>query len=216
MTETARFTPNNFCNPYPKQSVRIGCVKYVSDLHICRKKHALERGGDDKDPEYIVCKDYKIKYSVIDGNNTLKWYCVLVPAGTLTDLSSVPFPFRCFVERVGRHLEASIVHDFLYIAWQHIEGRGAQRQDRKFADDIFLAAMRAARVPFCRRNAMYLATRSCVGRKVYEEENSVNFADMQWIDQCPSCDPAVECAECECFDTERQDGLKDASEPDAQ
>lgn len=216
MTETEKFTPQNFRNPYPDEVVRVGCVKYVSDLHICRKKSAFKRGDSDKDPEYIVCKDYKIKYSVVETNNPPKWYCILVPAGTLTDLSSAPFAFRCFVERVGRHLEASIVHDFLYIAWQHICGRGAQAQDRKFADDIFLAAMRAARVPYCRRNAMYMATRSYFGRRVYEEPNSVNFADMQLIDERSNCDAAAERSECECCDTERQDGVKDAGEPDVQ
>lgn len=36
----------------------------------------------------------------------------------LTDLSSVPWTGWSLVSRVGPHLEASIVRDWLYIAWQ--------------------------------------------------------------------------------------------------
>ena len=40
--------------------------------------------------------------------------------------------------RVGPHLEASIVHDWLYVAWQLEEGTEATEEWRLFADESFV------------------------------------------------------------------------------
>ena len=49
------------------------------------------------------------------------------------------------VGRVGRHLEASIVHDWLYVAWQ-VTGVMPQRHMWRFANDVMYSAMRKAGV----------------------------------------------------------------------
>ena len=61
----------------------------------------------------------------------------------MTDLASVPPVFRWYVGRVGRHLEASVVHDWLYVAWQHYELAPADDM-RLFSDKVMLAAMLAS------------------------------------------------------------------------
>ena len=63
----------------------------------------------------------------------------------MTDLVSVPRPLRWLVERVGPHLEATIVHDFLFIAWDDI-GKQLTRDDWRFANRVMIAGMEEARI----------------------------------------------------------------------
>ena len=70
----------------------------------------------------------------------------------------MPRPGRWAVSRVGPHLEASIVHDWLYVAWQ-FEGREGTARMRRFADDVFLAAMKEAEVGWFQRHLIYGAVR---------------------------------------------------------
>lgn len=66
---------------------------------------------------------------------------ITVSKGMLTDLASVPRCFRWYAGRVGPHLEAAIVHDFLYVAWQDLKEMCPKPGMRFFADRIMLAAM---------------------------------------------------------------------------
>ena len=81
-----------------------GCS--VAALEIDAVQH---RTGENA--EFIVAADYPIRYK-LDGVERR----IVVPGGMLTDLSSVPTLARTIVSQVGPHLEASIVHDFLYVA----------------------------------------------------------------------------------------------------
>ena len=83
---------------------------------------------------------------------------LLVPKGTPTDFSSVPAALRPIVSRVGAHLEASIVHDYLYDAWVGVRTEPLERV-RLFADKVFRAGLLAARLPTWRRALMYQAVR---------------------------------------------------------
>ncbi|MCY4463595.1 MAG: DUF1353 domain-containing protein [Albidovulum sp.] len=76
-----------------------------------------------------------------------------VKRGFPTDLTSVPRPFRPFVGRVGPHLEASIIHDYLYVAWQ-IGGLPPTDDMRRFSDEVMLAAMPASGMG-CKAHAIY-------------------------------------------------------------
>ena len=75
-----------------------------------------------------------------------------------TDFASVPRFARLFVNNIGPWLEASVVHDYLCIAWRWLDGQGSAER-RKFSDDIMLAAMEAAGVGF-RRHIIYAAIRA--------------------------------------------------------
>ena len=82
----------------------------------------------------------------------------MVHEGMFTDLSSVPRIARGIVGRVGPHLEASIVHDWLYVAWQ-VEEIKPTDEMRQFADDVFRAGMQKAKVGALKRWAIYQAVR---------------------------------------------------------
>ncbi len=75
----------------------------------------------------------------------------------LTDLASVPRVARGIVGKVGPHLEASIVHDFLFIAWQLLDGRGARKEDFRFANAVMFAGLDATDLVSLGRNAIKAA-----------------------------------------------------------
>jgi len=82
-----------------------------------------------------------------------------------------------FVGRVGLHLEPAIVHDYLYIAWQAVEGKTPSSQDRSFADRLMFAAMKEAGVHWFHRHAMFLAIR-LMGGGLFHGRNERLFVDM--------------------------------------
>ncbi len=162
-------------NPYPGPGWQeIDKVEYVSPLILRREARAIQANRRVRvDADYIVAAPYTLAYW-LDGDRRE----VTVPRGMLTDLSSSPrFAALVGIRRVGRHLEASIVHDFLYIAWQYLTdgtAREAREEDRRFSDALMLTAMENAGVGWTRRNLIYRAVRT-FGGPAYEDENPNNF-----------------------------------------
>lgn len=156
-------------NPYPDRAwSRITNFEYETPLYLWRSMAAVQRRkGEDAD--YLVARPYVVTYE-LDGDVQK----MTVPEGLVTDLSSVPAIARPIISRVGPHLEASIVHDYLYIAWQDIDGRGAREEDRHFADVLFRAAMATAKVGAFRRLLIYWVVR-WFGRGAYEREDAVRY-----------------------------------------
>ena len=149
------YTPK-FDDPYPRREwEEITDVAYLTALELYRDKDALKMRGGQGDADYVVSRPYSIGFK-LDGEERT----ITVPRGMLTDLASVPSLARSVVGRVGRHLEASIVHDFLYIAWQDLPGGEPRREDRRFADELMLAAMECAKVRGFRRQVIYRAVRA--------------------------------------------------------
>lgn len=145
--------------------------KYLTPLHLYRHPSAL-LNSKGKDPDYIVEWDYTVSFRLsgmrpgyenmqitIPGGENMQ---ITVPSGLMTDLASVPRLARIFMGRVGRHLEAAIVHDYMYgeTNWW----------TRKVADQIFLAGMETAGVKKWRREAAYRAVR-LFGRKSFTLTN---------------------------------------------
>ena len=162
-------------NPYPTSEWNeITKVEYISPLILRREAEAIQTTRRvSVDADYIVGEKYKMAYRLDDVRRT-----VTVPKGMLTDLSSSPrFAALAGIRRVGRHLEASIVHDFLYIAWQYLTdgtAREARKEDRRFADELMLSAMESAGVGWIRRHLIYGAVRA-FGWGPYEGKNPDNF-----------------------------------------
>jgi len=75
---------------------------------------------------------------------------IRVPAGTITDLASVPRLLWVIFPPHGEYAKAAIVHDYLYQ-----EAVGTKR----WADDVFLEAMTVLGVARWRRSVMYWAVR---------------------------------------------------------
>ncbi len=161
---------------YPSEPVEVIEFNYESDLFLTRKIERVKaRRG--KDANYVVAEDYRATVRIRSPENgSERDFPIRVPAGLVTDLCSVPPIARCFVSRVGPHLEASIVHDWLYVAWQVEEGEGKTETNRKFADDVFRAAMKKANVNSFKCWAMYRAVR-CFGGSAFFDEDWPVFAE---------------------------------------
>lgn len=153
-------------NPYPGDWREITDFEFLDDLYIARARDAISDGAG-REAEYIVSAEYKCACKV-DG----KRLEIAVPSGMLTDLASVPWAARGLVGRVGPHLEAAIIHDFLFIAWQDIAGWQAREDDFRFANELMLQAMIAGGVGFAKRNAIFAAVSSFVARWTYDEPNA--------------------------------------------
>lgn len=156
-------------NPYPENWSEISDFRYTSHLYLARAKSAI-RAGADREAEYLLGADYACE-CLVDG----KPWRITIPSGMFTDLASVPRLGRLFVERVGPHLEAAIVHDFLFIAWQDLPDTDDRRPTPRrfdFANEVMNQAMIAAGVGPVERFAINVAVRSFVARGVFLDPNS--------------------------------------------
>jgi hypothetical protein len=172
MSEEPELFRPNVPNPYPDGWRRVTDFEYASRLVLAREPRALKMTAT-RSSSYVVAEPYKVRVKV-DGD----WRDLVVPKGMLTDLVSVPSFARTFVGRVGPHLEAAIVHDYLYIAWQLIE-RGARRRDFDYANEVMFAGLRKAKVPFGQRWAIETAlTTAGVAWGVYKDPNARLFVKL--------------------------------------
>ena len=166
-------------NPYPQEPWKeITDFTYLTPLVLKREVEALLLRPDNRiDAEYVVAEPYRVGFRLDDGAERQ----VEVPAGFLTDLVSAPTMAALVgIRRVGPYLEATIVHDYLYVAWQYLEDeadREPRDEDRRFADELYRAAMIAANVPGNQVRLIYNAVRT-FGRSTYGEENPGSFAEL--------------------------------------
>ena len=153
-------------NPYPLDYVGedIEDFTYESPLVLRREIEAVKMRGGKDDAEYVVGADYVVSFKLKGQVNKRK---ITVPKGMLTDLSSSPRAAWALVAPVGPHLEASIVHDFLYIAWQDL-GLEPRGNDWLFADNIMHAGMVEAGVDRSQIVMIYAALRG-FGWPVYKK-----------------------------------------------
>jgi hypothetical protein len=169
----ADYIPPNLVDPYPDTSwSEITDFSYDSPLYLFRAIEAV-KAREGRDANYIVGKDYTVGFH-LDGEAR----SITVPRGTITDLASVPSLARAIIGRVGPHLEASIVHDFLYIAWQDLAGKTAEKKDRDFADALMRVALKEAGTGCINRFLIILAVR-VFGWFVYrKKETRPRYVDL--------------------------------------
>ncbi|MGO1118295.1 DUF1353 domain-containing protein [Rhodovibrionaceae bacterium A322] len=158
------YTPE-FPDPYPdRQWKHITDVRYETDLILRRNiQDVINRTGENG--EFLVGEEYRISYK-LDGEDRQ----LTVPKGLLTDLASIPAPVRSLISESGPHLEASVVHDFLYVAWQDLPSNTARAADRRFADRLMKASMEAANVKPDSLSTIYNFVR-WGGRFAYNDRN---------------------------------------------
>ncbi|MEK9644759.1 MAG: DUF1353 domain-containing protein [Alphaproteobacteria bacterium] len=134
-------------DPYPGEFESVTDFVHETRPVLAREPDALEDAVRAK-VSYIADEDYTVSFKM-DGVAR----SVTVPRGMLTDLASVPRAAWGIVGAVGPHLEASIVHDYLYIAWQLFDGREPRKIDYEFANEVMYAGMDAADVSWSERTA---------------------------------------------------------------
>ena len=129
-------------NVYPHDEVEVLGFTYCSDLHLTRSIEAVKtRRGEDA--KYLVGSLYRASVEVRSGDGNCRSHHICVPRGYMTDLASVPNWARLFIGRAGPHLEACIVHDWLYEAWIVTEEE-PRKSMKHFADEVLKAALKEA------------------------------------------------------------------------
>ena len=176
-------------SPYPNGWKKITAVKYCDPLILVRCKVCSNKWDGHK---FIVGRAYEIKYKWTDSCDNEYGYCsVVVPCGMVTDLASIPKRARGVVSKVGPHVEASVVHDYLYGA-QLGFGRGNREEDRKFADKLFKRLMEKAGVSHSKLRLIYWAVR-WFGKSNFKNKN--RYVGQKCCCDAPHticCDSAME------------------------
>ena len=159
---------------YPSGSVEVLDVEYLDPLILTRKITAVQRRKGE-DARYVVARQYRACVTIKDAQGNHSTFMVHVLAGFLTNLSSVPRCFRWYIGRVGPHLEATILHDWLCTAWQLHAPSVPSKANRNFADGVFRVAMREANVGCFKRSLMHWVV-SKFGRCSFERKVDRVFA----------------------------------------
>lgn len=132
-------------DPYPPtRDFRIIEVRYVDHLKLVR--YYARPKGSPPDSNWQLAEDYALEididYRAANGEFRSETWHLTAPQGMYTDLSSVPAFGRWIVSKVGPHLEASIIHDYLYLKWTD-ERLGRPRiTDWIFADAVLRAGIK--------------------------------------------------------------------------
>ncbi len=159
--------------PYFDPKSEITNFTYIDWLILGRAPESLFRGN--REALYVVMEDYKVQMD-IDGQRRY----IIVPKGMTTDLASVPKIFRNIVGRVGPHLEACIVHDWLYIAWQ-LQEREPRKDDWEWANKVLYAGLEAANVKKFHRVAIKTAMEvGDISWGVFKGRDSNKFVELPW------------------------------------
>ena len=177
-----QITPK-FDNPYPPPGwSSISRYQYHSDLVLLRLADTSCLQEVSREEQYIIAEPFHVSFYVDDEERH-----IIVPAGMLTDLVSVPRFARVAIGRVGRHLESCIVHDFLYLAWQDLPdmrlddngdlfGDEAATNMRLFADKLMDAGMEGLNLGW-KRSAIYRAVR-LAGWATFLRHDDFRYVDL--------------------------------------
>jgi hypothetical protein len=161
---------------YPNEPVEIRGFKFHTPLVLVQAVHGVEMAVD-RPAMFILGADFTVSYTTTLSSARRK---ITAPAGMLTDLISSPF--HSIVQPSDpKILGAGIIHDYLYVAHESIEGYRPINRDRKFADDMLLHGMKESGVGWFRRKMVYRAVR-IGGWKPFFERDGRSFLTQPELD----------------------------------
>ncbi len=169
-------------NPFPPTKIaRITHFKYLDELKFVR--HAQVHVKKPPKSLWQLSANFSVRMRGHPKQGSAYSLTITAPRGLYTDLSSVPEALWSIVGPIGLHLEASIVHDYLYMAWTDFRNV-AVRRDWDFADAVFLEGMRVSKVPLIERTLVHAAVRTPIGWKVFSTKKySLSQRMKQWLPQ---------------------------------
>jgi Protein of unknown function (DUF1353) len=164
-------------NPFPAGKIKkISHFEYLDELRFLY--HAKIHVKKVPKTHWQLTADFRVRMTLHPSEGSPAALTITVPRGMHTDLASVPESLWSIVGPIGPHLEASIVHDYLYMAWTDFHGK-ARQDDWDFADEVFLAGMKASKVP--KRNIIYSAVRF-FGWPIFKSKNQTLAERMdEWL-----------------------------------
>ncbi len=173
-------------DPFPDRDIkRITDFGYLDELKfVCHAQVHVK-----KVPESLwqLAGDFRARMMVHPKQGSAIQATLTAPRGMFTDLSSVPEVFWSIVGPIGPHLEASIIHDYLYMAWTDFRAKAVER-DWDFADEVLRAGMTVSGVKPLTRKLIYNAVHSDIGWAVFKKKTWTLKARMaEWL---PLLDPS--------------------------
>ncbi len=165
-------------DPFPDREIKaITDFEFLDDLRFIRRSRPLTQ--TPKHPLWQLTSPFRARMILHPKAGRPYRLTIKAPRGLYTDLSSVPEPLWSFVGPIGPHLEASILHDYLYLAWTDFR-ETASKRDWNFADAVFLAGMRASRVP--KRRLIHAVVHSPIGWSAFRKRHSTLKQRMdEWL-----------------------------------
>ncbi len=128
-------------DPFPEfEQIAFRNFDWQSQLMFLRHRHAPPSAPDSA---WQLLADFTVSFDMEDATGQVSSWSLTAPRGMFTDLSSVPEKLWSLVGPIGPHLEASIVHDYLYLAWTDFRIGAPREQDWKFGDAWMIAALEA-------------------------------------------------------------------------
>lgn len=119
---------NPGADPFPATTIdKITDLEYLDELKFVR--HATVH--TDKTPRSLwqLSANFRVRMTAHPEDGEPYALTIEAPRGLHTDLASVPKALWWVVGPIGRHLEASIIHDYLYMAWTDFRAT-AMKRDR--------------------------------------------------------------------------------------
>lgn len=154
-------------NPFPDGKIDdITDFEYLDELKFLR--HAKVHVKKTPQSLWQLTANFRARMTVHPKEGASYSLTIKAPRGLYTDLASVPKPVWGIVGPIGRHLEASIIHDYLYMAWTDFRNK-AKRRDWDFADAVFLEGMKVSKVS--ERNIIYAVVHSPIGWAVFRKKS---------------------------------------------
>ena len=149
-------TWNPGSDPFPDGDIRrITDFQYLDELKFVR--HAQAHVKKPPLSLWQLSANFRAHMRVHPKNGDAYSLTIRAPRGLVTDLASVPKQLWAIVGPIGTHLEASIIHDYLYMAWTDFRGTAVKR-DWDFADEVFGTGLKASRVR--KRKLIHFAVRT--------------------------------------------------------
>jgi len=172
-------------DPFPTSDIKkITDFEYLDELKFVR--HAQVHVNKTPTSLWQLSANFRVRMTVHPKQASPYALMIKAPRGLYTDLSSVPRELWSIVGPIGPHLEASIVHDYLYMAWTDFRSK-AQRRDWNFADDVFAAGMKASKVKPHERKLIYSVVHSPIGWAVFRKKSYTLKERMDaWLPQLAS------------------------------
>ena len=122
---------------------KISDLEYLDELKFVR--HARVHVNKTPRSLWQLSARFRARMTVHLDNGMAFPLTIKAPRGLYTDLASVPDALWSIVGPIGRHLEASILHDYLYMAWTDFRAKAVKR-DWDFADGVLRAGMKVSKV----------------------------------------------------------------------
>jgi len=139
-------TPQPTSPTTPPTAPPAGAHPETYGVHLQLVRYNARPRESDPTSDWQLRTGYTVWIDIDWMDETKRWreetWALTAPRAMYTDLSSIPAFARWIVSKSGPHLEASIIHDWLYLKWTDHRFGQKRFSDWVFADAVLVAGLR--------------------------------------------------------------------------